>query len=53
VNYIKRHGYINNKRYSQITNRAKPTRSLDFKRLISLGIIEKKGKGKATYYVLK
>ena len=27
--------------------------ALDLKRLISLGIIRKKGKGKATYYVLK
>jgi len=53
INYIKRHGFINNKRYSQITDRAKATRSLDFKRLISLGIIKKRSKGKATYYILK
>jgi len=53
INYIKRHGFINNGRYSQITDRAKATRSLDFKRLISLGIIKRRGKGKATYYVLK
>lgn len=53
INYIKKHGFIDNKKYSQITDRAKPTRSLDLKRLTSLGIIRKKGKGKATYYVLK
>jgi len=53
INYVKKHGFINNERYSQITDRAKATRSLDFKRLISLGIIKKRSKGKATYYILK
>ncbi|MDA3802421.1 MAG: Fic family protein [Patescibacteria group bacterium] len=53
LNLIKRKGYITDQEYSNLTNRAKPTRNLDFNKLISLGIIEKLGKGKATYYKLK
>jgi len=36
-----------------LTARAKPTRNLDFRKLIDLGIIIKIGKGKATYYKLQ
>jgi len=52
LNQIKRKGYITDQEYSNLTDRAKPTRNLDFNRLISLGIIERVGKGKATYYKL-
>ena len=51
--YIKKHGYINDKLYSTLTDRAKATRSLDFQKLISLRMIERLGKGKSTYYKLK
>ena len=53
VSYIKKHGFIADKNYAKLTSRAKPTRNLDFRKLISLGLIEKLGKGKATYYKLK
>jgi len=53
VKYIETHGYINDKLYSTLTDRAKATRSLDFKKLLDLNIIEKFGKGRATYYKLK
>lgn len=53
LEYIKKQGYINDKIYSNLTDRAKATRSLDFQKLINLGIIERFGKGKATYYKLK
>ncbi len=53
IKYIEDHGYINDKLYSQITDRAKATRSLDFKKLLDLGIIERFGQGKSTYYKLK
>ena len=53
LDYIKKHGYINDKLYSALTERAKATRSLDFQKLINLGLIERFGKGKATYYKLK
>lgn len=50
---IKIKGYIKDSDYARITKRAKATRNLDFKKLIGLGIIQKKGKGKNTYYQLK
>jgi len=53
INYTKEKGYITDREYSKLTKRAKPTRNLDFRRLIALGIIEKIGKGKATYYKLR
>lgn len=53
ITYIKKKGFITDREYSEITKRAKPTRNLDFRKLISLGIIEKVGNGKATFYRLK
>jgi Fic family protein len=53
INYIKEKGYITDREYSKLTTRAKPTRNLDFKKLITLGLVQKNGKGKATYYKLK
>lgn len=53
IDIIKEKGFITDKKYAEITDRAKPTRNLDFRKLIELGIIVKVGKGKATYYKLK
>lgn len=53
IGHINKHGYITDKDYAAITNRAKATRNKDFNKLISLGLIEKLGKGKSTYYKLK
>ena len=53
IAYIKKKGYITDRDYAVLTKRAKPTRNLDFRKLITNGIIEKIGKGKATYYKLK
>jgi hypothetical protein len=53
LDHINKHGYITDREYAKITERAKPTRNLDLKKLIHLGLIEKRGKGKATYYQLK
>jgi len=52
LDHIKDRGYITDKDYGKMTKRAKATRNKDFNKLISLGLIEKKGKGKATYYKL-
>lgn len=52
LDHIKDHGYITDKDYAAATKRAKATRNKDFNKLIALGLIEKKGKGKATYYQL-
>jgi len=53
INYIEKHDYISDRDYAKLTNRAKPTRNLDFRKLIDLGIIKKMGNGRATYYCLK
>lgn len=53
IDFIREKGFITDKDYSRLTDRAKPTRNLDFRKLIYLGIIVKIGKGKATYYKLK
>lgn len=50
IGYIEKNGFISDRDYAKLTTRAKPTRNLDFRKLIALGIIEKLGKGKATYY---
>lgn len=51
IDHIKEHGFIKNSDYALLTKRARPTRHLDFKKLIELGLIQKKGNGKATYYL--
>ncbi|MDO8620715.1 MAG: Fic family protein [Candidatus Levybacteria bacterium] len=53
LKHIREEGFINDRNYAQLTDRAKATRTQDFKKLLKLGLIEKKGKGKATYYILK
>src|SRR3989344_5520857 len=52
LEFIKEKGFIADRDYAKLVDRAKATRALDFKKLISLGLIERKGKGKSTYYVL-
>lgn len=53
IKCIEEQGYITDRKYSKLTKRAKPTRNLDFRKLITMGIIEKVGNGKTTYYKLK
>lgn len=53
LEFIKEKGFITDRDYRVLTDRAKATRALDFNKLIKLGLIGRKGKGKATYYVLK
>lgn len=53
ISFIREKGFINDKKYSKLTDRARSTRNLDFRKLIDLGIIKKIGKGKSTYYQLK
>lgn len=50
---IKEKGYVNDSDYAKVTDRAKATRSLDFKHLMKLELIIREGKGRATYYKLK
>ena len=53
LEFIKENGFVIDRDYAKLVDRAKATRALDFKKLIDLGLIDRKGKGKATYYVLK
>ena len=53
IEYIRINGFITDKRYAGITERAKATRVIDFNKLIDLGLIERRGKGRSTYYIFK
>lgn len=53
IEFIKQRGFIRDRDYAALVDRAKPTRRLDFNKLIELGLIEREGKGKNTYYILK
>ncbi len=53
LEYIREKGFIADPAYAKLVKRAKATRALDFKKLIELGLIERKGRARATYYVLK
>ena len=53
LEFIQKKGFISDSDYARLTDRAKATRALDFQKLIELGLIERRGKGRATYYVLK
>lgn len=50
LKHIEEYGYITDSDYSKLTDRAKATRALDFDKLIKLGLIKRRGKGRATYY---
>jgi Fic family protein len=53
LDYIKENGFIKDSNYAKITKRARSTRYVDFEKLIALGLIERQGKGKNSYYVFK
>jgi len=52
LKHIRENGFITDRIYRTLVDRAKATRTGDFKRLRKIGLIEAKDKGKATYYVL-
>lgn len=53
LEFIRAHGFIKDRDYAKITERAKSTRTKDFNRLIALNLIEKCGAGPSVYYKLK
>ena len=53
LEFIQKKGFISDSDYTKLTGRAKATRALDFQKLTELELIERRGKGRATYYVLK
>ncbi|CUS04006.2 conserved protein of unknown function [Candidatus Promineifilum breve] len=48
--HIDAHGFITDSDYARLTERAKATRTLDFNRLIALGLIARHGRGRNTHY---
>lgn len=53
LKYIKKHGVITDSDYSQITERKKATRVLDFNKLMEKNLIQRCGQGRKTHYILK
>lgn len=53
IDVIQQKGFITDRDYAKLVDRAKPTRRLDFNKLRELGMIVREGKGKNTYYVLR
>ena len=53
LDFIKSNGFITDRDYSKLTQRAKATRALDFKKMLEMGLIERFGKGRLTHYKLK
>lgn len=53
LNFIRTNGFILDRDYAKLTDRAKSTRALDFQKLVDLELIERKAKGRSTYYVLR
>ncbi len=53
LEHIDTHGYITDREYARLTDRAKATRTLDFNKLIEWGLIVRRGSGRATYYTSK
>jgi Fic family protein len=48
--YIDEHGFITDRDYAKLVDRAKATRALDFRKLIEMGLIERKGVGRKIHY---
>lgn len=53
LKFIEENGSIADRDYAKLTKRSKPSRNLDFRKLIELGFIQQQAKGKATFYTLK
>lgn len=53
LEFVQKKGFITDQDYAKLVARAKATRALDFQKLIELGLLSRKGKGRATYYILK
>ena len=50
---IRDRGFVTDQTYGAHVERSKASRALDFQKLIELKLIDRKAKGRATYYVLK
>lgn len=50
LSHIDQYGFITDKTYAAMTDRAKATRTLDFNKLMEMGLIKRLGQGRSTYY---
>lgn len=50
LDHIDEHGFITDRQYARLTDRAKATRSLDFKKLMQLDLLVREGQGRGTFY---
>jgi len=53
LDYLREHNSINDSTYATLVDRATATRKNDFRFLLDQGMIERQGKGRATYYTIK
>ncbi|MBF0381325.1 MAG: Fic family protein [Magnetococcales bacterium] len=53
LDFIAEQGSITQREYGEFSRRSLATRKLDFEKLLSLDLIERKGTGRGTYYVHK
>lgn len=53
LTFIRENGFIRDRDYAKLTDRAKATRTLDFQKLLELEMITRRGRGRSTYYELK
>lgn len=51
--WLAEHGSISDREYALLVDRAKATRTLDFRFLLEHDLIERRGRGPATYYIRK
>jgi len=51
LDIIREKGFITDSDYAKKTERARATRALDFQKLVDLGIIERRGEKRGSYYV--
>ncbi|MCF6237069.1 MAG: hypothetical protein L3J70_11975 [Gammaproteobacteria bacterium] len=52
LGYIEAHGSIVQREYGSISSRSLASRKIDFDKLVKLNLIEAKGTGRGTYYVI-
>ncbi len=51
LDIIRKQGFVTDRDYAKRTPRARATRNVDFRKLQALGLIERHGKSRASYYV--
>jgi Fic family protein len=53
LDMIEEKGVIKDVDYAKVTDRSRASRILDYRKLVDLDLIERKGKGRGTYYIPK